>query len=84
VGTAADKTQAIEWFDKACRHGIASSCFSASAMYSALNDANKADQRLRQGCQIFASFAESSAAYYERGMLAKTVPLPGTCASAVR
>ena len=84
VGTTVDATQAIQWFDKACRHDIASSCFSASSMYSTLNDSTKADQRLRQGCQIFASFAESSAAYYERGMLAKTAPLPAICASAVR
>jgi len=79
-----DTTRAIDWFDKACRHDIASSCFSASAMYRSLKDSTKADQRLRQGCHIFASFAESSAAYYERGMLARAAPLPAICSSAVR
>jgi Sel1 repeat len=81
IGTAVDTTRAIELFDKACREDIASSCFSASSMYRSLNDSAKADQRLRQGCQVFTSFAESSAAYYERGVLAKTAPASAICTS---
>jgi hypothetical protein len=84
VGTTMDTTQAIEWFDKACRHDIASSCFSASSMYHSLNNPAQADQRLQQGCQIFANFTESSAAYYQRGMLAQTAPLPAICSSAAK
>jgi TPR repeat protein len=84
VGTAVDNAQAIEEFDKACQAGIASSCFSASSMYRALNKPAQAEKRLRQGCQVSVSFAESSAAYIERGLPAKTAAVPPICSSAGR
>jgi TPR repeat protein len=84
IGAPADHTKAIQLFDKACREGIASSCFSASSMYRSQNDSVKADQLLSQGCQLDADFAESSAAYYQRGILSNTTPVSAICSSAVK
>jgi Sel1 repeat len=84
VGTAPDPARALQLFDKACRNGIAPSCFSASSMYRSQNDSTKAEDRVRQGCQISAGFAESSAAYFQRGVLAQTPQAPQICAFAVK
>ena len=83
VGTPVDNRRAIEEFDKACQGGVASSCFSASAMYRGPNDVAKAEKRLRQGCQISAGLAASSAAYFETGLPAK-VAVPAICSSTAR
>jgi len=83
AGTAIDNSRAIAEFDRACKGGIASSCFSASAMYRGMNDSATAENRLQQGCQIYITFAESSAAYFERGLPPK-VPVPAICASIAR
>ena len=82
AGTAVDNARAIEDFDKACQAGIASSCFSAYSIYRGLNDPAKAEKRLKQGCQISIGFAESSAAYFERGLPTKVTALPPICSSA--
>jgi len=84
AGTAVDNARAIEGFDQACQAGIASSCFSASSMYRGLNDLAKAEKRLKQGCQISKGFAESSAAYFERGLPTKVTALPAICSSVGR
>jgi hypothetical protein len=83
AGTTVDSSRAIAEFDKACKGGVASSCFSASAMYRSMNDSATAENRLRQGCRIHISFAESSAAYFERGLPAK-VAVPAICSSIAR
>ena len=80
AGTPVDNFKAIAEFDNGCKGGIASSCFSASAMYRGMNDSAAAQNRLREGCQIHISFAESSAAYFERGSPAQ-VPIPAICSS---
>ena len=84
VGTVPDRAQALRLFDKACRGDIASGCFSASFLYRDLNDSGKAAQRLKQGCQISASLTESSAAYFERGVLARAATTPPICSSLAR
>ncbi len=84
VGTTPDPIRALQLFDKACHNGIASSCFSSWSMLRDQNDSAKAEDRLRRGCQITSSFAESSAAYVERGVLAKAAPVPQICAFAVK
>jgi TPR repeat protein len=81
VGTTVDNARAIKEFDKACQAGIASSCFSASSMYRSLNEPAQAEKRLKQGCQISTGFVESSAAYFERGLPAKTAAVPPICSS---
>jgi len=81
AGTAMDNTLALENFDKACRAGIASSCFSASSMYRGLHNMSRAQQRLREGCEISVGFAQSSAAYFERGSPAKAAAAPAVCSS---
>jgi Sel1 repeat len=80
AGTPVDNKRAIEEFDKACQGGVAASCFSASSMYRGLNDSATAEKRLRQGCQISTGFAESSAAYLEKGLPIK-VAVPAVCTS---
>jgi len=80
AGTAVDSVRAIAEFDRACKGGVASSCFSAYAMYRGMNDSAAAENRLRQGCEIHMSFAESSAAYFERGSPPK-VAVPAICSS---
>ena len=82
-GIAADNTLALEYFNKACRENIASSCFSASSMYRDLHDGARAEQRLREGCEIGARFAESSAAYFESGSPAVMASAPPPVCSSV-
>jgi hypothetical protein len=80
AGTAVDNVRAIEEFDRACRNGVASSCFSAYAMYRGLNQTAKAQSRLKQGCQISVSFAESNAAYFEETASASSrIAVPAIC-----
>jgi len=79
AGTAVDNERALENFDKACQEGIAPSCFSASSMYRGMNDDATAQRRLRQGCRISASFAQSSAAYFPTAAAAKGAAVPAVC-----
>lgn len=83
VGTTVDNSLAIENYDKACRNGVASSCYSAYSIYRGLNDPSKAEARLRQGCQISAGFAETSAAYIGQALPAK-LAVPPICSSVAR
>jgi hypothetical protein len=78
-GTGQDDSLALKNFDKACGAGIASSCFSASSMYRSLHDNARADRRRQEGCEIGASFAGSSAAYFEEGSLGKAASVPAFC-----
>jgi Sel1 repeat len=80
AGTTVSNDLAIQNFDKACEHGVASSCYSAYSMYRGANDSAKAEKRLRQGCEISAGFAESSAAYLDEG-LSKRAATPAICSS---
>jgi TPR repeat protein len=80
AGTAVDDSRAIEEFDKACSGGVVSSCFSAYSMYRSLGDLDKAENRLRQGCQISEHFAESNAAYFDGASAAKAA-IPAVCSS---
>jgi hypothetical protein len=68
-------------FDKACRSGIAPSCFSAAQMYRELHDERTAKSRLRQGCELSSRFVESSAAYFREGSSAKAAAVPAVCSS---
>jgi TPR repeat protein len=77
-GTAADPAQAIAYFEKACRSGIAPSCFSAAAMYRAANDEALARQRVQQGCEFSARYAEASAAYFRPGSSPQAAAPSGT------
>jgi hypothetical protein len=81
AGTRVDPSRALEEFNKACRGGIAPSCFSASAMYRSLNDFDNAEKKLKQGCRIMQSFAESSAAYGS-GFASEKLGVPAVCSSA--
>jgi len=83
-GTAPDSTLALENFNKACQAGVAPSCFSAASMYRNLDKEGAAEARLREGCEISVGYAESSAAYFERGTPAKAARVPPICASTVR
>lgn len=83
AGTAVDTNRAIEEFDAACRGGVASSCFSASSMYRGRNDSATAEKRLRQGCEISAGFAESSAAFLQNGVPMK-IAMPAVCTTVAR
>ena len=80
-GVAQDNAQALANFDKACRNGIAPSCFSAAQMYRMLNDANTAQSRLQKGCEISATFSQSTAAYFQRGSTAQAAAVPPACAA---
>jgi len=81
AGTASDDVLALENFHKACTAGIAPSCFSAASMYRVLHDDARAEKMLRQGCAITTEFAQSSAAYTERGSPPKVSAAPAACAS---
>lgn len=80
-GTAIDNARAIENFDKACRAGLVPSCFSASSMYQGLHDDAAAQERLRQGCELSITFAQSSAALTSEGSLARAPAVPAVCSS---
>ncbi|HTW56982.1 MAG TPA: hypothetical protein VMD99_02505 [Terriglobales bacterium] len=80
-GTATNTSLAIENFEKACRAGIAPSCFSAASMYHSLDNETLADARVREGCEISAGNAESSAAYSEGGSPRPATSAPAICAS---
>jgi TPR repeat protein len=81
TGTTEDDALALENFDKACRAGVASSCFSGSSMYRSQHNNAKAQARLRQGCEIGVSFAKSNEAYFEKGSLTKAALAPAFCSS---
>ena len=80
VGTTADSSRALVQFDKACRGGVATSCFSAAAMYRQLNDTDRADKAIQQGCRLRRGFAQSSAAY-ANGPLPDKLAIPSICDS---
>jgi TPR repeat protein len=78
-GVAADGAQAVAYFEKACRAGVAASCFSVASMYRALNDEGLARQRVRQGCELSARYAASSAAYFRPGSQMQAGAGPAIC-----
>jgi TPR repeat protein len=80
LGIAADPAQAIANFEKACKAGIAPSCFSVAAMYRAMNDEALARQRLQLGCEFSARLAEASAAYFKPGSSSPPGTVPPVCA----
>ena len=71
-GVAADSTQAIRLFEKACGAGVAASCFSVGGMYRALNDEARAGQRLHQACDLSLRAATDDTAYFRAGGSSET------------
>lgn len=80
-GTQVDNALALENFDKACRNGIAPSCFSAASMYHTLNNEGEAQKKLRQGCEISFAYAGSNAAYSQTAPQIKAATVPAVCSS---
>jgi TPR repeat protein len=73
-GVAADKMQAIRYFERACRGGIAASCYSLSGMYRALNDEALAARRLQRACDLSTRAVTANTAYFRAGGV-DSVPL---------
>jgi hypothetical protein len=80
-GTAIDNARAIENLDKACRAGLVPGCFSASSMYRDLHDEARAQERLRQGCELGINYTQSSAALVPEGSPARAPAVPAVCSS---
>ena len=68
--------QAIEYFERACRAGIAASCYAVGGMYRADNDEALAGKRLRQACDLSVRAATDNAAYFRVGAGQTDAALP--------
>lgn len=79
MGTAADTSQAIEYFEKACRGGIAARCFAVATMYHGMKDEALAQQRFQQACDASVRSATANTAYFRRGASIQSAAAPAFC-----
>ena len=64
AGTAADAALASAYFEKACRGGVAASCFALGNIYRGIKDEAKARQRFQQACDASVRDEIANAAYF--------------------
>jgi TPR repeat protein len=66
-GLRADPLQAILYFDKACRAGIAASCYAAGGLYQGLQNPVLAAERFQQACDVSIHAQIANTAYFRAG-----------------
>ena len=81
-GVDADAVQATGYFEKACRGGVAASCFAAGAIYRGRNEEAIARERFQQACDLSVRAAIAATAYFAAG--ANALPSTSLCAESLR
>jgi TPR repeat protein len=74
--------RAVQNFEKACRAGIAASCFSVAQMYRSMKDEALARDRFRQACDVSTRNVTASTAYFRPGSTAQPATAPAFCSQA--
>jgi TPR repeat protein len=83
-GTAADAQLASEYFEKACRGGVAASCYAQATMYRGSRNEDRAREKFQQACDLSIRHEIANAAYFRAGSAAAPDVVPRFCAQLQR